>query len=85
MAKAQLDMFLAEDAQPFDAGPVVAVPDAGRVRGRLKAMLAEVQAGPVEPTRRRYIEKVAPQMSLALPEDERREMLAALEAGLERH
>lgn len=77
-------MFAEPEAQLFEARSVVAVPDADRVRGRLQAMLAEVQAGPVEPTRQRYIEKVAPQMSLALPEDERREMLAALETGLAR-
>ena len=86
MAKAQLDMFAEADAELFPPQPVVAVPDEGRVRGRLARMLDGLRTaeGPLDYERRRYLEAVVPQMSLALPEDERAELQLAFVAELER-
>ncbi|HEY0918166.1 hypothetical protein [Devosia sp.] len=86
MAKAQLDMFAEAEAELFPPGPVIAYPDEGRVRGKLSRMLAELRAdlGPLAHERRRYFEQVVPQMSLALPEDERAQVRRAFAAELER-
>jgi len=81
MPKAQLDMFATEATQ--GGAPVVAVPDAARVRGRLQAMLAELAAaeGRIDATRRRHMEKVVPQMSRALPDAERAAFLGRFAAA----
>jgi hypothetical protein len=85
VARAQLDMFAEIEAELFPLEPVVARPDADRVRKRLATMLADTRgASMLDYERRRYLEKVVPQMSLALPEDERAEMQLAFDVELER-
>ena len=85
MGKAQLDMFAEVEAELFPAQPSVAVPDEGRVRQRLSKMLAETRAASLlDYERRRYLEKVVPQMSLALPEPERAQVRMDFERELER-
>lgn len=86
MAQPQLDMFATAEAEHFSPQPVVAYPDEGRVRGKLRRMLESLRGamGPLDYERRRYFEQVVPQMSLALPEGERAEMLLAFDAELER-
>lgn len=86
MPKAQLDMFAPAEAELFDPQRFVVYPDEGRVRGKLARMLAELQAatGPLDWERRGYLEKVVPQMSLALPETERAEVRQAFAAELAR-
>ena len=81
----QLDMFAEVEAELFPAQPSVAVPDEGRVRQRLSRMLADTRAALVlDYERRRYLEKVVPQMSLALPEPERAQVMMDFERELER-
>jgi hypothetical protein len=73
MGKLQLDMFAAEEAELLPVGPVVFRPDADRVRRRLARILDEARgadAMPWDTTQLALYEKVIPQMSLALPEDE---------------
>lgn len=86
MAKAQLDMFAEAEAELFAPQPVVAYPDEGRVRDKLARMLDGLRAAtsPLDYERQRYLEKVVPQMSLALPEDERAKLQLAFTAELER-
>jgi len=85
VGKAQLDMFAEVEAELFPAQPSVAVPDEGRVRQRLSKMLAETRAASLlDYERRRYLEKVVPQMSLALPEPERAQVRMDFERELER-
>jgi hypothetical protein len=85
VGKAQLDMFAEVEAELFPAQPSVAVPDEGRVRQRLSRMLADTRAASVlDYERRRYLEKVVPQMSLALPEPERAQVMMDFERELER-
>ena len=72
MGRAQLDMF-ATDAELFDAAPPVYRADPDRVRARVHGMLEEVRkagAHGLEPSRRRLLETVVPQMTQWLPEDE---------------
>lgn len=86
MAKAQLDMFAEAEAELFLPQLVVAYPDEGRVRGKLTRMLEELRSAtsPLDYARRRYFEQVVPQMSLALPEDERAQVRLDFEQELER-
>jgi hypothetical protein len=85
LGKAQLDMFAEVEAELFPAQPSVAVPDEARVRQRLSRMLADTRAASVvDYERRRYLEKVVPQMSLALPEPERVQVMMDFERELER-
>ena len=86
MAKAQLDMFAQAEAELSAPQPVVAYPDEGRVRDKLARMLDGLRsaASPLGYERRRYFEQVVPQMSLALPEDERIGVQRAFSAELER-
>lgn len=78
-------MFAEVEADLFQAEPVVARPDADRVRKRLATMLAETRgASMLDYERRRYLEKVVPQMSLALPEEEAAEIKMAFARELER-
>jgi hypothetical protein len=85
VASAQLNMFAEAEAELFAPQPVVARPDADRVRKRLATMLANTRdASVLDDERRRYLEKVVPQMSLALPEEERRQVQLAFDAELER-
>lgn len=85
-SKHQLDMFAPAEAELFDAQRWVAYPDEARVRGRLTRMLEELRAmtGALDWNSRRYFEQVVPQMSLALPEDERVALQRAFVAELER-
>jgi hypothetical protein len=86
VARAQLDMFAPAEAELFAPEAVVAYPDEGRVRGKLARMLDGLRsaASPLDYERRRYLEQVVPQMSLALPEAERAQVRLAFVAELER-
>jgi hypothetical protein len=79
-------MFAPAEAELFAPEAVVAYPDEGRVRGKLARMLAGLRSAalPLDYERRRYFEQVVPQMSLALPEDERTQVQLAFVAELER-
>ena len=73
LAKAQLDMFAAEEMELFPAAPSVVHPDPERIRRRLARILGEARAAETMPwdiNQRRLYEQVVPQMSRALPEDE---------------
>jgi hypothetical protein len=79
-------MFAPVEAELFAPQAVVAYPDEGRVRGKLARMLDGLRAAasPLDYERRRYFEQVVPQMSLALPDDERTQVQLAFAAELER-
>lgn len=85
MGKAQLDMFAVPEPDLFAPAAAVAYPDEGRVRGKLQRMLADLEgAVALEPHRRMFYEQVVPQMSLALPADERAEVQRAFARELAR-
>ena len=87
MAKAQLEMFEAEQAELFPAAPAVAYPDPERIRRRLARILGEARAAETMPwdlNQRRLYEKVVPQMCLSLPEDEAAQLRLAFEAEIKR-
>ena len=83
MARAQLDMFAEPEAELL--APVIAYPDEARVRGKLARMLDGLRTTdtPLDYERRRYLEQVVPQMSLALPEPERAQVRQAFDMELE--
>jgi hypothetical protein len=87
MGKLQLDMFAAEEAELFPTAPVVFRPDPDRVRRRLARILNEARAAetmPWDEAQLRLYEKVVPQMSLALSEEEAAQFRLEFEAELER-
>lgn len=85
MGKAQLDMFAAPEPDLFTPEAAIAYPDEGRVRGKLQRMLSDLEAAvALEPHRRMFYEQVVPQMSLALPADERAEVQRAFARELAR-
>lgn len=85
MGKAQLDMFAAPEPDLFAPETAIAYPDEGRVRGKLARMLADLRAAAsLDPHRRQFYEQVVPQMSLALPADERAEVRLAFTHELDR-
>lgn len=87
MGKPQLDMFAEQEAELFPAEPVVATPDPDRIRRRLNRILSEARAAAAMPwtaTTRRLYEKIVPQMSLSLPDDEARQVQMAFQSELDR-
>lgn len=85
MGLAQLDMF-ATDEEPLDAAPPVYRADPERVRTRLHGVLDELRnAGKhgLEPSRRRLLETIVPQMALWLPQDEAEQFLQTFAVALE--
>ena len=86
MSSNQLDMFEAQD-ELFVPEPVVFRPDPDRVRRRLERILAEARAAesmPWDRARRRFYEKIVPQMTLALPEAEAARLRLAFETEMAR-
>ncbi len=87
MAKAQMDMFAAEEAELSPARPVVFYPDPDRIRGRIARIMAEARAAetmPWDTSTRRLYEQIVPQMVQALPEDEAARLRMAFERELDR-
>lgn len=87
MARVQLDMFAEDEAELFPAAPAVVHPDPDRIRRRLARILGEARAAesmPWDSNQRRLYEKVVPQMSLALPDEEAAQIRLDFARELER-
>lgn len=86
MGRAPLDIFAA-DAELFGAPLPVYSSDPERVRARLRAVRDEMrnagEHGP-EPSRRRLLETIVPEMTLWLPEDEAGQFRQVFGAALAR-
>lgn len=84
--RAQLDLFgSAADLPP--AEPAVYKPDPDRVRGKLAAVLSEMQAADTMPwdrKKRAYHRLLFPQMTRSLPPEEAEALCAAFETQWQR-
>jgi hypothetical protein len=80
-------MFGSDQPELFPAAPAVVHPDPERIRKRLARILSEARAAdtmPWDDNSRRLYEKIVPQMSLALPEPERAQLVLEFEREMAR-
>jgi hypothetical protein len=86
MSQSQLDFFASQaDLSPRE--PVSYAPDPSRVRGKLNAVLCELQSADTMPWDRKkiaYHRQLFPQMTRCLPQDEAETLKLAFESEMRR-